>query len=144
MDVSLRSDNRSRGYATVLLATAEDAGRAINLSDGYSWQTRVLEVRPDHIGASPDPDAHFTQSAISSLAQLPSINGRANGLHDLAKSQPSSDLLTGNTGMRSFLSEMCVSLIICSTIFFLRDLLTLTHTSAHVAHSFRFISNGKT
>ena len=28
-DVSLGPDNRSRGYGTVLLASAEDAGRAI-------------------------------------------------------------------------------------------------------------------
>lgn len=31
-DVSLGPDNRSRGYGTVLLATAEDAGRAIGKS----------------------------------------------------------------------------------------------------------------
>jgi len=48
-DVSLGPDNRSRGYGTVLLATAEDAGRAVDMFNGYSWQTRVLEVRPDRI-----------------------------------------------------------------------------------------------
>ncbi|KAF9009957.1 hypothetical protein BDQ17DRAFT_1177133, partial [Cyathus striatus] len=46
-DVSLGPDNRSRGYGTVLLASAEDAGRAIDMFNGYSWQTRILEVRPD-------------------------------------------------------------------------------------------------
>ncbi|KAG2139407.1 hypothetical protein BD769DRAFT_1626401 [Suillus cothurnatus] len=51
-DVSLGPDNRSRGYGTVLLATAEDAGRAIDMLNGYCWQTRVLEVRPDRLGAS--------------------------------------------------------------------------------------------
>ncbi|KAE9390294.1 RNA-binding domain-containing protein [Gymnopus androsaceus JB14] len=45
-DVSLGPDNRSRGYGTVLLATAEDGRRAIKMFNGYSWQTRVLEVRP--------------------------------------------------------------------------------------------------
>ena len=30
-DVSLGPDNRSRGYGTVMLATAEDAGRAIGV-----------------------------------------------------------------------------------------------------------------
>ncbi|KIJ61573.1 hypothetical protein HYDPIDRAFT_96384 [Hydnomerulius pinastri MD-312] len=50
-DVSLGPDNRSRGYGTVLLATAEDAGRAIDMLNGYCWQTRVLEVRPDRLGA---------------------------------------------------------------------------------------------
>lgn len=48
-DVSLGPDNRSRGYGTVLLATAEDAGRAIDMFHGYSWQTRILEVRPDRL-----------------------------------------------------------------------------------------------
>lgn len=53
-DVSLGPDNRSRGYGTVLLATAEDAGRAIDMFHGYSWQTRILEVRPDRV--PPDLD----------------------------------------------------------------------------------------
>lgn len=43
-------DNRSRGYGTVLLATSEDAGRAIDMLNGYEWQTRVLEVRVDRVG----------------------------------------------------------------------------------------------
>ena len=46
-DVSLGPDNRSRGYGTVLLATAEDAGRAVDTFNGYSWQSRILEVRLD-------------------------------------------------------------------------------------------------
>ncbi|OJT08221.1 hypothetical protein TRAPUB_893 [Trametes pubescens] len=49
-DVSLGPDNRSRGYGTVLLATAEDAGRAVDMFNGYTWQTRTLEVRPDRMG----------------------------------------------------------------------------------------------
>ena len=53
-DVSLGPDNRSRGYGTVLLATAEDAGRAVDMFNGYSWQTRILEVRPDRL--PPDLD----------------------------------------------------------------------------------------
>lgn len=56
-DVSLGPDNRSRGYGTVLLATAEDAGRAIDMFNGYSWQTRILEVRPDRL--PPDFDANI-------------------------------------------------------------------------------------
>lgn len=31
----------------MLLASAEDAGRAVDMFNGYSWQTRILEVRPD-------------------------------------------------------------------------------------------------
>lgn len=48
-DVSLGPDNRSRGFGTVLLATAEDAGRAVDMFNGYCWQTRTLEVRLDRL-----------------------------------------------------------------------------------------------
>ncbi|KAJ1311848.1 hypothetical protein OPQ81_010309 [Rhizoctonia solani] len=48
-DVSLGPDNRSRGYGTVLLATAEDAGKATDMYNGYVWQNRTLEVRPDRL-----------------------------------------------------------------------------------------------
>lgn len=34
----------------MLLATAEDAGRAVDMFNGYTWQTRTLEVRPDRMG----------------------------------------------------------------------------------------------
>ncbi|KAH8101185.1 RNA-binding domain-containing protein [Cristinia sonorae] len=51
-DVSLGPDNRSRGYGTVLLATAEDAGRAVDMFNGYEWMTRTLEVRPDRMGGN--------------------------------------------------------------------------------------------
>ncbi|KDQ58409.1 hypothetical protein JAAARDRAFT_128845 [Jaapia argillacea MUCL 33604] len=59
-DVSLGPDNRSRGYGTVLLASAEDAGRAIDLYNGYSWQTRVLEVRLDRLPPDFDSASPFT------------------------------------------------------------------------------------
>jgi RNA recognition motif-containing protein len=48
-DVSLGPDNRSRGHGTVLYANAEDAGRAVDMFHGYSWQTRILEVRLDRL-----------------------------------------------------------------------------------------------
>ena len=54
-DVSLGPDNRSRGYGTVLLATAEDAGRAVDTFNGYSWQSRILEVRLDRQLQESDP-----------------------------------------------------------------------------------------
>ncbi|KAF7763533.1 hypothetical protein Agabi119p4_8070 [Agaricus bisporus var. burnettii] len=72
-DVSLGPDNRSRGYGTVLLATAEDAGRAIDMFHGYSWQTRILEVRPDRL--PPDFDnplpAPAPKPALPTLAFSP-------------------------------------------------------------------------
>ncbi|KAI5996191.1 hypothetical protein EDD15DRAFT_2387220 [Pisolithus albus] len=72
-DVSLGPDNRSRGYGTVLLATAEDAGRAIDMFNGYCWQTRTLEVRPDRLGASPEPD--LAQPAIPNPSQSLALSG---------------------------------------------------------------------
>ncbi|KAI0038931.1 RNA-binding domain-containing protein, partial [Auriscalpium vulgare] len=53
-DVSLGPDNRSYGYGTVLLATTEDAGRAVDMFNGYSWQSRILEVRLDRLPADLD------------------------------------------------------------------------------------------
>jgi RNA recognition motif-containing protein len=70
-DVSLGADNRSRGYGTVLLATAEDAGRAIDMFNGYSWQTRILEVRHDRL-----PPTDF-DTTISSLPPLGSSTNAA-------------------------------------------------------------------
>lgn len=60
-DVSLGADNRSRGYGTVLLATAEDAGRAIDMFNGYEWQARMLEVRVDRIGGPMSGEAATMQ-----------------------------------------------------------------------------------
>jgi hypothetical protein len=65
-DVSLGPDNRSRGYGTVLLATGEDAGRAIDMFNGYSWQTRILEVRPDRL--PPDLDLQASMVPNSGLS----------------------------------------------------------------------------
>jgi RNA recognition motif-containing protein len=66
--VSLGPDNRSRGYGTVLLATAEDAGRAIDMYNGYSWQTRVLEVRPDRLPPDTDGSSSHQGSAVGTPA----------------------------------------------------------------------------
>ncbi|KAG8885859.1 hypothetical protein FRB98_001572 [Tulasnella sp. 332] len=54
-DVSLGPDNRSRGYGTVLLGTAEDA----DMFNGYSWQTRILEVRADRMPPEYDINCPF-------------------------------------------------------------------------------------
>ncbi|THU87564.1 hypothetical protein K435DRAFT_596932, partial [Dendrothele bispora CBS 962.96] len=70
-DVSLGPDNRSRGYGTVLLATAEDAGRAIDMFNGYSWQTRILEVRPDRL----PPDLDNPMSTAGPSTTIPTVGG---------------------------------------------------------------------
>ncbi|GAA5904372.1 uncharacterized protein JCM6883_006466 [Sporobolomyces salmoneus] len=47
-DVALSpTDGRSRGFGVVLFARAEDAAKAIGVYHGYTWQTRVLDVRID-------------------------------------------------------------------------------------------------
>lgn len=48
-DVALGPDNRSRGHGTVLLASQEDAERALSMFQGWCWQGRVLEVRKDRV-----------------------------------------------------------------------------------------------
>ncbi|PVG01372.1 hypothetical protein CPB86DRAFT_795068 [Serendipita vermifera] len=69
-DVSLGPDNRSRGYGTVLLASAEDAGRAIDMFNGYVWQSRTLEVRPDRLPN--DFDSHSKTTTATTIVQ-PSV-----------------------------------------------------------------------
>ncbi|PPR06810.1 hypothetical protein CVT26_003836 [Gymnopilus dilepis] len=64
-DVSLGPDNRSRGYGTVLFATAEDAGRAVDMFNGYSWQTRILEVRLDRLLPEHDPSIYTPSSSTT-------------------------------------------------------------------------------
>ena len=106
--MSLGPDNRSRGYGTVLLATAEDAGRAIDMFNGYSWQTRVLEVRPDRLGATLDPDLHINPSfpnlpvpLIQQGLNLPVLSA-LNSLDESTMSlQGNGELLSGGTGMRT-------------------------------------------
>ncbi|KAF8137448.1 hypothetical protein EV363DRAFT_1135897, partial [Boletus edulis] len=107
-DVSLGPDNRSRGYGTVLLATAEDAGRAIDMFNGYCWQTRVLEVRPDRLGATldaelninpsfPNPSVSFVQQGMN----MP-VMSALNSLDEFAMVPPGNgELLSGGTGMRT-------------------------------------------
>ncbi|KAL0959867.1 hypothetical protein HGRIS_011539 [Hohenbuehelia grisea] len=76
-DVSLGPDNRSRGYGTVLLATAEDAGRAVDMYNGYEWQTRVLEVRPDRLPAAPPTNSMPSMSQPVPPGTHPILNSVA-------------------------------------------------------------------
>ncbi|KAJ7595132.1 hypothetical protein C8J56DRAFT_777860 [Mycena floridula] len=73
-DVSLGPDNRSRGYGTVLLATAEDAGRAVDMFNGYSWQTRILEVRPDRLPPDYDHTGMLVPPIISESLSMPTAS----------------------------------------------------------------------
>ncbi|KAL9937123.1 hypothetical protein V8E36_004358, partial [Tilletia maclaganii] len=49
-DVALTPDNRSKGHGTVLMATEEDALRAVDMFNGFTWQGRLLECRIDRSG----------------------------------------------------------------------------------------------
>ncbi|KAF8331279.1 uncharacterized protein EI90DRAFT_2846920, partial [Cantharellus anzutake] len=64
-DVSLGPDSRSRGYGAVLLASAEDAAKAIEMYNGYSWHARTLEVRADRI--PPDLDLSNPMNTLTNL-----------------------------------------------------------------------------
>ncbi|KAI0316330.1 hypothetical protein OF83DRAFT_1046608, partial [Amylostereum chailletii] len=79
-DVALGPDNRSRGYGTVLLATAEDAGRAVDMFNGYSWQTRVLEVRLDRLPSELNADGYQMPGPYSMQAPGLAANGLPMGV----------------------------------------------------------------
>ncbi|RKP14417.1 hypothetical protein BJ684DRAFT_236, partial [Piptocephalis cylindrospora] len=62
-------DGRSRGYGTVLYASAEEAANAIQRLNGFEWYGRRMEVREDRSivdvqGPSPAPQS-FTGDASS-------------------------------------------------------------------------------
>jgi hypothetical protein len=63
-DVSLGPDNRSRGYGNVLMGSREDAARAIDRFNGFTWQTRTLEVRPDRLPPEYEPQPHIHHKPI--------------------------------------------------------------------------------
>ncbi|KAJ3994381.1 hypothetical protein F5050DRAFT_1809633 [Lentinula boryana] len=113
-DVSLGPDNRSRGHGTVLLATAEDAGRAIDMFNGYSWQTRILEVRPDRLppdfdslNPNPNPFSTVSSPGIFASPQVPSSSLASfseidyNSLFGLERPSSSS----GNAGRNLFVGN---------------------------------------
>ena len=134
-DVSLTPDNRSRGYGTVLLASAEDAGRAVDMFNGYSWQGRILEVRLDRLGAPPAGDLDPTAGAIAASIGVPTLPvglnvnglspnvgalgpGSVNGLH-VPSPHPALPLPTGsgqNLGASPISSASGPSLLATGTL----------------------------
>lgn len=66
----------------MLLASAEDAGRAVDMFNGYSWQGRILEVRLDRLGAVPGAEMDTTQlgSAALPAAAAASLSGMGVGM----------------------------------------------------------------
>ncbi|OAX36631.1 RNA-binding domain-containing protein [Rhizopogon vinicolor AM-OR11-026] len=105
-DVSLGPDNRSRGYGNVVLATAEDAGRAIDMLNGYCWQTRVLEVRPDRFGASVDETGASLAIGATNGVFPPASNpyDEITAGHDVLGSGTAKTLFVGNVSPFNILS----------------------------------------
>lgn len=76
--------------------------------NGFCWQTRVLEVRPDRLGATldaelninpsfPNPSVPFVQQGIN----IPVLSA-LNNLDDFSMAlPPNGELLSGGTGMRT-------------------------------------------
>ncbi|PWN95668.1 RNA-binding domain-containing protein, partial [Tilletiopsis washingtonensis] len=80
-DVALTPDNRSRGHGTVLLASEEDAHRAVDMFRGFSWQGRILEVRIDRSGTILLPSAlHPTGVSPALYPFMGNANGRSASL----------------------------------------------------------------
>ena len=98
-DVSLGPDNRSRGYGTVLLATAEDAGRAVDTFNGYSWQSRMLEVRLDRQlqeFESPTPINSSYLSLLFSASKSSSVTDDPDYLSSVTDPNSRRNLFVGN------------------------------------------------
>ncbi|KAE8259822.1 hypothetical protein A4X13_0g756 [Tilletia indica] len=87
-DVALTPDNRSKGHGTVLMATEEDALRAVDMFNGFTWQGRLLECRIDRSGtlmAGPGPggptngasSSMTTSHAYASMGTLPDFLNNA-------------------------------------------------------------------
>lgn len=85
-DVALTPENRSKGFGTVLFAHDVDAYRAIEMFNGFNWQSRVLDVRLDH----QDPTGAI---ALSMAAQTQPLGvplpGAANWQHYQQPMMPS-------------------------------------------------------
>ncbi|EIM22679.1 RNA-binding domain-containing protein, partial [Wallemia mellicola CBS 633.66] len=88
-DVALGLDNRSKGYGNVLMGSEIDAAKAIELYNGYVWQTRTLEVRPDRL--PPEYDLPGPQSQPHNQTIRPARTLRALG------SSPPANLATAST-----------------------------------------------
>ncbi|KAN0063386.1 hypothetical protein ACQY0O_004552 [Thecaphora frezii] len=120
-DVSLSPDNRSRGYGTVLMATEEDAIKASEVLDGFTWQGRTLEVRIDRSGALvgvAGSAATFSQPGATAGLLLPATNNSSSapgsylnlpqlGSHGL--NSPASGLGAGRSPSLSSTSSLAAS-----------------------------------
>ncbi|KAJ3051358.1 hypothetical protein HK097_007654 [Rhizophlyctis rosea] len=91
-DVAAGPGGRSRGFGTVLFATAEDAQNAIATFNGYEWNGRKIEVREDRataggpggapgaVGPAPTPAYGTPLAAPAQQQSYPAAGGfAANG-----------------------------------------------------------------
>jgi len=112
-DVSLDvATNRSRGYGTVLMGSREDGVKAIEMFNGYNWQTRTLEVRPDRLPPEYEPQPHVPGASnhnhpqpLTHLGGQGGFSGQGPPLHTMHPMQyggPFGPGMPGTQGMSPF------------------------------------------
>ena len=82
-----------------MLATAEDAGRAVDTFNGYSWQSRILEVRLDRQLQdfdSPTPSNSSYFSLLSSASKSSSVTDDSDYPPSLSDPISRRNLFVGN------------------------------------------------
>ncbi|KNZ51747.1 hypothetical protein VP01_382g4 [Puccinia sorghi] len=83
-DVAMTGEGRSRGFGTVMFATAEDARKAQKMYDGYELKGRALKVRFDHPNHMPSSGTATTaQGTWPELPAIPPAN-----FHPILHAQP--------------------------------------------------------
>ena len=77
-DVTQDQQGRSRGYGQVLMATVEEAQKAIQILNGRDVQGRTIEVREDKFASEQGAPAPGTQVFVGnvSLKSIFSISTR--------------------------------------------------------------------
>ncbi|OZJ02190.1 hypothetical protein BZG36_05493 [Bifiguratus adelaidae] len=70
-DIAQGADGRSKGFATVLFATAADAMRALAIYDGFNFQGRRLRVSIDTTGIPSIPTPLHPPTSTSALSSIP-------------------------------------------------------------------------
>lgn len=69
-DVAVDGQGRSRGYGTVVMATAEEAGKAVTQLNGIQIQGRIIEVREDKFAAEQAAAEPGTQVFVGNVSCL--------------------------------------------------------------------------
>lgn len=101
---ALRVDvSRWRG-GTVLFATKEDAERAIEMFDGYRWQTRLLKVVYDYQGLGRNRSLASPGDLTSSVPTVPTNPEDFSGSPPITPTGSTRFLFVGNVSI-SYISD---------------------------------------